>query len=176
MQTMHRTALALAAALALGFPVVPTGAAEVHEPGREKIKEIVLQVITESLGLIVMTEKSCEALGDGWTLYKELGGRFPLGAGTGVDDREEEAKFELGEKAGEYRHKLTAPEMPRHSHDYKDKHLDNRKSEKANRGDDDDKERLYGNEDRKTKSKGGNMPHNNMPPYLVLNFCHRSKE
>ena len=174
MQTMQRTALALAAALALGFPVVPAGGAELHEKARKQIKELVLQVITESLGPIVMTEKSCETLGDGWTPYKELGGRFPLGAGTGVDDREEEAEFELGEKAGEYRHKLTVQEMPSHTHSYTDKYLNNHESENGIRGDDDDEERRYNNDSRDTGSgPGRNQPHNNMPPYLVLNFCHR---
>lgn len=43
-------------------------------------------------------------------------GRCLVGAGTGVDDRNEARPFGLGEARGEYQHGLTTEEMPNHGH------------------------------------------------------------
>lgn len=122
--------------------------------------------------VIVMTREDCSTLGSGWTNYQPMNGRVPLAAGTGKDDREESKAFSIGDIGGEYRHQLTVSEMPKHTHAYKDKYFNNRKYEDKKRGDDDDKEREYNIDTRRTiDSDEGNQPHNNMPPYSVVNFC-----
>ena len=120
---------------------------------------------------IVLTEKDCAVLGPGWQRYENMGGRFPIGAGTTTDGRGQERTFELGQAYGRYQHDLSVAEMPEHEHSYQDQYLNNEESENANRGDDDDEERRYNKDNRLTGRTGQGQPHNNMPPYRVVNFC-----
>jgi len=150
----------LAVALALGFAAL-AASAQPHP---------MLAVVKKS---IVLTEEPCDSLGDGWTNYSLISGRFPLAAGTGRDENDEIKAFiltpEHSRQGGTYRHTLTEPEMPSHKHSYRDKHLRDRRGPEI--GDDDDRERHYRHDGRETGSTGKSQPHNNMPPYLVLNFC-----
>ena len=123
---------------------------------------------------IVLTEQECAVLGVGWIRHEEMGGRFPLGAGKTEDSRQEEGKFEVGDKGGAYLHQLMEPEMPIHRHSHRDRFLDNRRAENRIRGDRNDKQRVYTDETRDTGPSGGNQPHNNMPPYLTINFCRKA--
>ncbi|MYA88198.1 MAG: hypothetical protein F4X97_07060 [Boseongicola sp. SB0662_bin_57] len=139
-----------------------------------RIRETIERLVNERFeSAILMTDQDCAVFGDAWELYNPARGRFPLASGSGTDDRDETVEpFQIGDRGGEYQHVLTEPEMPSHVHTYEDKYLDNRESENANRGDDDDEERRYGRDARNTGVAGQTQPHNNMPPYLVLNFCH----
>ena len=121
---------------------------------------------------IILTDQPCERLGMGWNPYRPVAGRFPLAAGQGRDDREEEREFVLGNEGGEYQHQLTKREMPNHQHTYKDHHF-NRSRSGGDMGDEDDHQHQYEITTRKTLPTGGNDAHNNMPPYRVLNFCWR---
>lgn len=115
---------------------------------------------------IILTDRPCEELGEGWVPYGPIAGRFPLAAGEGRDDREEERVFISGEEGGEYQHQLTAKEMPVHRHSYKDKVGTGIRADYG-----DDEPTRHSDIDRKTANSGGGEPHNNMPPYMVLNFC-----
>lgn len=175
--------ITLAAALVLSLAAVPAksqegGLAQLLENADRIMRALeILEAVEKS---ILLTEQECEALGQGWENYRRMGGRFPIGAGTGRDENSEERTFgfepEPSRRGGTYRHTLTAQEMPKHQHGYIDKYLNNEKAENANRGDDDDRERLYNMDKRRTTFTGGSMPHNNMPPYLVLNFCRWSND
>ena len=116
-------------------------------------------------GIIVMTEGECAALGEGWQPYGGLAGRFPIGAGQAEDARGDKRTFGVGDSGGAYLHQLTIPEMPSHRHPFH--------GSRGERSVDDwDNEWGHRNHGRETGSVGGDQPHNNMPPYRVVNFCH----
>jgi microcystin-dependent protein len=109
--------------------------------------------------------------GDGETTFNlpDLRGRMPLGrdnmAGTSADRVVNEAADNLGADAGEENHVLTVNELASHNHSYN--------PSAGNSG--------YSGAGIQTSgsnwpgggsvgSNGGNQPHNNMPPYLTLNY------
>lgn len=172
MQTMRRTTLALAAALAFGFGTMAVGAQDsslddIAEDGARLLRLAeTLEVIEKS---ILLTEQPCESLGKRWTNYTPLNGRFALATGKGKDDRGEERMFEHDDRGGVYAHPLTVSEMPEHRHSYSDRY---QKKRRADYGDDEPSE-AHEQKNRSTGNEGGGEPHENMPPYLVLNFCYR---
>lgn len=104
----------------------------------------------------------------------DLRGRFPVGKDTGTFAN-------LGGKGGEEKHTLTVAEMPAHQHAGNDRAWHDKQkrngqqwfvglshdrgswmSNAANDG--------LTNQDTETGTTGGNQPHNNLPPYISLNF------
>lgn len=124
---------------------------------------------------ILLTAKGCEeAFGDGWVAYAAIGGRFPLAAGKGTDNRDETRTFDLRpeqREGGTYRHVLTEDQMPSHHHEYVTTTGQHDGRKVIDYGDDQRENHTYRTET--TQPTGRDRPHNNMPPYLVLNFCHK---
>ena len=118
-------------------------------------------------GVIVLTAGTCDALGSDWRRYEGMDGRFPLGAGQTKEHLERKTTFEIGKTGGAYVHRLIVDEMPEHAHDFHGsegpKVVDNWHNARGHR----DKQRT-------TEKTGGNQPHENMPPYLVMNFCRKA--
>ena len=104
----------------------------------------------------------------------DLRGRFPVGKDTGTFAN-------LGGKGGEEKHTLTVAEMPAHQHSGNDRAWHDKQkrngqqwfvglshdrgswmSNAANDG--------LTNQDTETGTTGGNQPHNNLPPYISLNY------
>lgn len=104
----------------------------------------------------------------------DLRGRFPVGKDTGTFAN-------LGGKGGEEKHTLTVAEMPAHQHAGNDRAWHDKQkrngqqwfvglshdrgswmSNAANDG--------LTNQDTETGTTGGGQPHNNLPPYISLNF------
>lgn len=104
----------------------------------------------------------------------DLRGRFPVGKDTGTFAT-------LGGKGGEEKHTLTVAEMPAHQHSGNDRAWHDKQkrngqqwfvglshdrgswmSNAANDG--------LTNQDTETGTTGGNQPHNNLPPYISLNY------
>jgi len=134
----------------------------------EEIRGVIEQIVDERFGdAILMTDRDCDVFGTAWRPYQPIGGRFFVASGQGRDDRGEVRDFPPGDEGGEYRHPLTEPEMPKHAHSYVDHHSG---SVRADYGDDEPGERKTTG--RETGPAGESEPHNNMPPYLALNFCH----
>lgn len=119
---------------------------------------------------ILITDKDCKSFGKEWRRYERLSGRFPLATGKGKDDREMTKNFTHLEKGGEYDHVLSIPEMPTHHHRYVD-HAHGGGPPKVDYGD--DRRQNRETPTRNTEPTGGNKGHNNMPPYLALNFCYK---
>lgn len=93
--------------------------------------------------------------------WERIGGRFLLGA---------DSTYAAGSTGGEAEHTLTIDEMPRHNHE-----IDNL-NESGNATpymtvSAQDKKGYGGNV--QTMFAGGGKPHNNMPPYLVVNMWTR---
>lgn len=108
--------------------------------------------------------------GDGKTTFAlpNLQGRMPIHEGAG---------FTLGQVGGEQNHTLISPEMPLHTH------AATASSNPANAGAAPGNFWANGNQPAYASNAnaslapatvnniGGSQPHDNMPPYLVLNFC-----
>lgn len=125
---------------------------------------------------IILTDQDCAIIGDDWKRYEALDGKMPLASGAHTDGREDTRTFAVGQVGGAYAHQLKMDEMPSHAHQYRDRFLDERRGG-PRLGDDDDRDRHYGVDSRTTSETGGGdehggKPHENMPPYLVLNFCY----
>lgn len=118
---------------------------------------------------IVLTDQDCKALGPDWRRYEEMGGRFPLAAGKTTDVRGEVRTYQVGHRGGEYLHQLTVAEMPSHTHSYT-------RTNWVHDTDVDDQRRSPHHTPAQTGATGGNQPHNNMPPNLVVNFCYQRRE
>lgn len=104
----------------------------------------------------------------------DLRGRFPVGKDTGTFAA-------LGSKGGEEKHTLTVAEMPAHQHSGNDRAWHDRQKRNgqqwftglnhdggswmANTANDG-----LTNQDTATGTTGGNQPHNNLPPYISLNY------
>lgn len=103
--------------------------------------------------------------------WEKIGGRFLIGAGKNIENttdywgelQEGLVNMPVGEMGGEYYHKLKVSEMPNHSHYidvYKDSNNDGTLVGAS----------YSGNSVRvqQSASEGGDQPHINMPPYLVV--------
>ena len=117
---------------------------------------------------------------EGWSAYPEAWARFIVGAVSEDDlgkipgDFREDARGEdlssrlFGKPGGEEQHKLTKPEMPKHSHSLYESKREQRQDEGggvfalAGQGNVPPYE---------TTAQGGSEPHNNMPPYVALYYC-----
>lgn len=104
----------------------------------------------------------------------DLRGRFPVGKDTGTFAA-------LGGKGGEEKHTLTVAEMPAHQHAGNDRAWHDKQKKNgqqwfvglnhdggswmSNMAND-----ALTNQDTATGTTGGNQAHNNLPPYISLNF------
>ena len=115
---------------------------------------------------IIITDRDCASLGPGWATYAPIGGRFLVGAGQGRDINGVVRSFSPHQEdtEGEYVHRLSIAEMPKHSHEYV------RGTSHSRRCDGDCSAR-GGGERGSTEPAGESSPHNNLPPYSVVNFC-----
>lgn len=106
--------------------------------------------------------------GDGVITFNipDMRGRSPIGAGQGASLTERL----LGDNGGEEEHTLTTEEMPEHNHDH---------SRPTSWGSDQGPGASIGwsrdngvgaNSNQPTANAGGGQAHNNMPPFLVLNW------
>jgi len=113
-------------------------------------------------------------IGDGGTTFNlpDLRGRIPMGldnmGGSSANRVENSAADSLGGNAGEDMHQLTVEELANHNHalnEYAGNSGIDGASLSTSSGQYD-----YQLSTGKIQSAGGNQPHNNMPPYLSLNY------
>lgn len=120
-------------------------------------------------GCILIWSGAITAIPQGFALCDGQGGRpdlrdkFVLGAGN---------SYYVGQQGGEREHQLTIDEMPRHKHGPsspmgKGDGLAGRGGAAVSRAWGDKEGDYNGN---LTDERGGNMPHNNMPPYYAMAY------
>ncbi len=108
--------------------------------------------------------------GNGQTTFQlpNLQGRVPIHYGSG---------YNIGQQVGEYSHTLTMQEMPQHNHNAfgSPTNANQPVPNSAVLGTAANVYRGYDNltplQTTSISMTGGSQPHNNMQPYLVLNFC-----
>ena len=133
---------------------------------------------TTDVGEIAYFEGNCP---DGWEEYLYAKGRFICAAGTysgtAEDGRVESKTYNSGDTGGEIKHKLIVAESASHNHIngvYKyilqsDCHYTVIATDIGCGTPNLDSE-------SEILSSGGDQPHNNMPPYIVLRACKKGKE
>jgi len=114
--------------------------------------------------------------GDGSTTFNvpDLRDRFPLGARTiGSSDTERVSNYntDIGDTGGADDHQLTVDEMPSHKHDLNMRSTEGPPDSSTNNvGKVDDINPNFSRSDNAMYDTGGDQPHNNMPPFLALNY------
>lgn len=106
----------------------------------------------------------------GWRDNDAAKGRFIVGSGrhSEYDQYGRALKvLELGDTGGSRTHKLKDSEMPTHAHE----HVSSNGYNSPEHTDTTPTEFGAKNTTERTASAGGDEPHNNMPPFLVLRFC-----
>lgn len=78
-----------------------------------EIRDSMNNVLPEHAIILVASGDGCPI---GWVSYSEAAGRFVVGVGSGKDDGKTHHSFDFGNLGGHYRHTLTEPELPAHTH------------------------------------------------------------
>ena len=120
------------------------------------------------IGLVAIWGKPANVpIPEGWREYEPLRGKMPIGHHTSDTDF-----GSIGAEGGEKTHTLTIDEMPEHHHQQGSETLYNFYGGGSYIG-----HRNWGGSGhldtyarQNTSSIGGNQPHNNMPPYRVIQF------
>lgn len=101
--------------------------------------------------------------GSGTITLPDLRQKIPVGVGANTANH----TFSLGAVGGEEMHSLSESEMPSHVHSYTDSTAGGGGLAAANG---DNGNRSNYDQTKNTSSTGGNLPHNNMQPYVALNY------
>lgn len=123
------------------------------------------------IGMIAIWSGNEDTIPAGWQRVRELDGRFPVGVGSSNDTANNGHNFAIREIGGEYRHKLTENEMPRHNHNIyiKNAHVEYGGSDRGDRPVSLTPDGQVGT-DKVVQLTGGDVPHNNIPPFYGVYF------
>jgi len=104
----------------------------------------------------------------------DMRGRMPLGQDTNGNVVTAASTKKLGGVGGEEFHTLSTAEMPAHVHTFRDYYFSlnpyNPLNDGVGSGDSDNNNGPNQNFFHDTEANGGSQPHNNMPPYLTMNY------
>nr|DAK54617.1 MAG TPA: Baseplate structural protein [Caudoviricetes sp.] len=144
---------------------------QAFEDLKEEVDKLKLQKQAVPIGLIALWGKPASEIPAGWREYVNLRGKMPIGLDPDYVKKPEDSQdYQLNsllKQGGERSHKLTIEEMPRHSHN-----VENipRVVTDVDRGGLSSHFSLDDTTSRTSSSTGGDQPHNNMPPYRVVQF------
>lgn len=112
----------------------------------------------------------------GWTKISDLEGRTAIGEGWLVDPVVGKIKYEVGDKGGKAKVRLTEAELPSHQHDYRDAYFSEHwgdtgpRNQPGDNGGQDNDNNLYV-KGRTTENEGSNLAHENRMAYAAVNYC-----
>lgn len=144
----------------------------------KRIEKLEKQKQAVPIGLVAIWGKPENEIPEGWEEYVPMRGVMPIGHDPEYrkdeNDAEDYRLNALKHRSGKRSHKLTIEEMPEHKHNYGDIYFSesggtvvtptkygSNKSDYDNGGFE---------MNRTSKETGGDQPHNNMPPYRVVQF------
>lgn len=143
---------------------------------KDEVEKLKKQKQAVPIGLIALWGKPANEIPAGWREYVNLRGRMPIGLDPDYvkkpEDSQDYALNQLLKQGGERSHKITTDEIPSHSHQQGSEALHNLFGGGSYVG-----ERHWGGTagvgaftKQNTSTVGGDQPHNNMPPYRVVQF------
>ena len=144
---------------------------------KREVERLKLQKQAVPIGLIALWGKPASEIPAGWREYVNLRGKMPIGLDPDYvkspEDSQDYRLNALNQSGGERSHKLTIDEMPRHKHDtVNDASGSDNDSNSNGTAFTMDFWDVTPNRRNlmKIEPTGGDQPHNNMPPYRVVQF------
>jgi len=145
---------------------------------KDEVEKLKKQKQAVPIGLIALWGKPANEIPAGWREYVNLRGRMPVGFDPDYlktkDDSQDYQFNSLLKSGGERSHRLTISEMPLHTHNYNDIYYSEAWGSVYIPGNIGSEETDYDNKGydmtRTSAGTGGDQPHNNMPPYRVVQF------
>lgn len=143
----------------------------------ERIEKLEKQKQAVPVGLIALWGRTASEIPAGWREYVNLRGKMPVGLDPDyVKTKDDSQDYQLNtilKAGGERSHKLTIEEMPKHHHQQGSLGMLSDYGGGDYIGDRgwgtiEPYVRSYSHQN--TSSIGGDQPHNNMPPYRVVQF------
>lgn len=139
---------------------------------KQEVEKLKRQKQAVPIGLIAIWGKPANEIPAGWREYVNLRGKMPIGLDPDyvvrADDAQDYQLNRLLQQGGERSHKLTVAEMPSHSHDLDNLPTPINDSDRGVGGS--SKISVDDLTKRPSTNTGGDQPHNNMPPYRVVQF------
>ena len=144
----------------------------------ERIEKLEKQKQAVPIGLVAIWGKPENEIPEGWEEYVPMRGVMPIGHDPEYrrdeNDAEDYRLNALKHRSGKRSHKLTIEEMPKHKHNYGDIYFSENGGTVVTPTNYGSNKSDYDNGgfemDRTSKDTGGDQPHNNMPPYRVVQF------